>query len=421
MPIRRNTENLYRVGNPIRDPDQFFGRRHELASIFQRIEKGECTSLVGERRIGRTSLLWQVMNENVQAKYMGKDHSHPFVYIDCELGVQQTPEDFFYEVFRAVKELDLPFSFEAGDRIGYKRQVRNYLEKLGAKRHGQQRLVVLLDEFEYIARGNGFPLDFFSFLRGMALNYDVCFVVATKTELHECCRPQVVSSPFFNIFVPLHLGSFTEAEFDYFLAETSNRSGVSIHDHKGRICDLAGRFPYFVQLACWHYFQALSAYGRLLPVDHEAIRQAYMSKVRGQFEYICKNLDAMEKQTVCKLASGDRIAECPTTTTLTRKGYLVDGRLFSSEFGKFALHQMTGASPGSQMNKLLTNFRAISISGIRHVVASLSSLGRGILRLAKWTDEFVALIILFLLIAFLVLLLLGRLSVEELIEILKRL
>lgn len=204
----------------------------------------------------------------------------------------------------------------------------------------------MLDEFEYIARGTGFPLDFFSFLRGIALNYDVCFVVATKTELHECCRPQVVGSPFFNVFVPLYLGLFTEEEFDCFLAETSNRSGVSIYNHKGRISDLAGRFPYFVQLACLHYFDALSAPGRLLPADHEAIRQAYGAKVRGHFKYIWTNFDAMEKQTVCTLASGDRITKCPTTDTLTRKGYLVDRRLFSSEFGKFALQQMTGASPG---------------------------------------------------------------------------
>jgi hypothetical protein len=420
MPIGTDTENPYRVGNPIKDPDHFFGRGHELELIFERIEKGECVSLVGERRIGRTSLLWQVMNENVQAKYMGKDHGHPFVFIDCQLGVK-TPEGFFCEAFRAVEELDAAFSFEADDRIGYKRQVRNCLEKFGAKRYGQQGLVVLLDEFEYIARGNGFPLDFFSFLRGMALNYDVCFVVATKTELHECCRAQVVSSPFFNIFVPLYLGSFTEEEFDYFVAETSRRSGVSVYDYRDTILDLAGRFPYFVQLACEHYLQALSAYGRLLPVDHKAIRQAYASKVRGQFKYILSNLDAMEKQTVCRLASGDRIAECPTTTTLTRKGYLVDGRLFSSEFGKFALQQMADISLGSRTSKLFADFRAIATRGIRRTVASLLSFGRGILRAAQWTDEIIAIIIAFLLIAFLILVVLGRLSVAQLVEMLKAL
>jgi hypothetical protein len=421
MPIERNIENPYRVGNPIKDPDYFFGRGHELESIFERIEKGECISLVGERRIGRTSLLWQVMNENVQAKYMGKDHGHPFVLIDCQLGVK-TPEGFFCEAFRAIEELDGAFSFEAGDQIGYKRQVRNCLEKFGAKRYGQQGLVVLLDEFEYIARGNGFPLDFFSFLRGIVLNYDVCFVVATKTGLHECCRPEIVGSPFFNIFVPLYLGSFTEEEFDYFVAETSRRSGVSVYDHKDTILDLAGRFPYFVQLACEHYFQALSACGRLLPADHETIRQAYTSKVRGQFKYIWNNLDAMEKQTVCKLASGDRVTECPTTVTLTRKGYLVNGRLLSSEFGKFALQQTSTGFPRSQSKRSLTNLAAIPIPRIQTLLASLSALGRNILRLARWiaqrADEIAGLIVIFTLIAFIVRALLGRESFPEVNRIL---
>jgi len=333
MATYKQSKNPYYHRGPIKDPDQFFGRGHELASIFQRIEKGECTSLVGERRIGRTSLLRQVMNENVQAKYMGKDHGRPFVYIDCQLGVQ-TPEGFFYEVFRAVKELDVSFSFEAGDRIGYKRQVRNCLEKIGAKGHGQQGLVLLLDEFEYIAGGSGFPLDFFSFLRGMAPNYDVCFVVATQTELHECCHPQVVGSPFFNIFVPLYLGSFTEEEFDYFLAETSNRSGVSIYNHKGSIYDLAGRFPFFIQVACYYCFEAWTSGG--LPLDHAAIQQQFLDEARGHFMYILSHLDDSERDLVVALAEGEQIPE-DKLWSLTRKGYVVDGNLFSSAFAEFVI------------------------------------------------------------------------------------
>ena len=61
------------------------------------------------------------------------------------------------------------------------------------------------------------------------------------------------------------------------------------------------------------------------------------------------------------------------------------------------------------------------IGGAQSILASSSAVGRNILQLARWTDEILALIVLFLLIAFLVLLLVGRLTVAELIEILRRL
>ena len=51
--------NPFSYGNPIRDPARFHGRQAELRQIVNRLRSSarESTSIVGERRIGKTSLL----------------------------------------------------------------------------------------------------------------------------------------------------------------------------------------------------------------------------------------------------------------------------------------------------------------------------------------------------------------------------
>jgi predicted AAA+ superfamily ATPase len=53
--------NPYTPGQPIRDPDLFFGRAGIIASIRENLVKGRRVFLVsGARRTGRTSLLHQL-------------------------------------------------------------------------------------------------------------------------------------------------------------------------------------------------------------------------------------------------------------------------------------------------------------------------------------------------------------------------
>src|SRR5260370_41708320 len=50
--------NPFTYGNPISDPKRFFGRRKEIDQVFSRLRNAEfeSSSIVGERRIGKTSL-----------------------------------------------------------------------------------------------------------------------------------------------------------------------------------------------------------------------------------------------------------------------------------------------------------------------------------------------------------------------------
>jgi len=69
-PVRPNP---FIVGNPVRDPDMFFGRREEFEFIRSKIRsqrQGLVIVLTGERRTGKSSILYQILNRNLGEGYV---------------------------------------------------------------------------------------------------------------------------------------------------------------------------------------------------------------------------------------------------------------------------------------------------------------------------------------------------------------
>jgi len=63
--------NPFTYGNPISDPRRFFGREREIELVFSRLRNAEfeSSSLVGERRIGKTSVLNYLADRDVRRNY----------------------------------------------------------------------------------------------------------------------------------------------------------------------------------------------------------------------------------------------------------------------------------------------------------------------------------------------------------------
>ena len=61
-----NVPNPFSDGNPITDHSRFFGLRREVELIFIRLQNPEfeCSSITGERRPGKTSLLYSVIHNS---------------------------------------------------------------------------------------------------------------------------------------------------------------------------------------------------------------------------------------------------------------------------------------------------------------------------------------------------------------------
>ena len=96
-------ENPFFHRGPIRDRRYFFGRTAETRRALQMLRKGQCVSIVGPRRIGKTSLLFHLRDPEVQRRYkLGTEYL--FVYIDCQgLGDLDKPQ-FYQWLWREANE-----------------------------------------------------------------------------------------------------------------------------------------------------------------------------------------------------------------------------------------------------------------------------------------------------------------------------
>ena len=81
------TLNPFTYGNPISDPSRFVGRQREVEQIFMRLRNPEfeSSSLVGERRSGKTSLLNFIAHPDTVRAYGLDSATYLFVYLDLEM------------------------------------------------------------------------------------------------------------------------------------------------------------------------------------------------------------------------------------------------------------------------------------------------------------------------------------------------
>ena len=347
--------NPYAYGVPVLEPAQFFGRQNELLEIFASIAQHACVNVVGERRIGKTSFLKHIAQPQVRQLYDSLDEDVTFVYIDPEIITPESPQGFFSEVLQQTSlaaRLDGASGWktdarrrwrsgtgseaqqsDTGNVVCDERTMRDALEAI---RPG--RLVILVDEFEIVADNENFPFDFFEFLRGCSINYEISFILATSRPLAECCPQHIRSSPFPNIFQRLDLGPFTEGELDLFIQQTAEQSGAPLMNVRNDIAEMAGHFPYLVKMVSSLYYRAWSRGRELGPDLRSRIERQFMREARRHFGSLWdRYLTTEERSTLSAIAAGMLVSETHSDVvwSLHESGHLEDGRIASACFADF--------------------------------------------------------------------------------------
>jgi hypothetical protein len=285
-------------------------------------------------------MLYFLSTAAARQAYSFDDQRYLFVYLDPQLGIRD-PREFYYEL-RSALALQLPSLADDSKDTVTRRQIRHVVQDLAPR-----RLVLLVDEFERLIGQESFSIDFFSFLRGLAQNHGVCFITATTERLCDCCWGEWVGSPLYNIFrPPLYLGSWTDSEFEHFLEVTSKRSGAPLSEHKEAVFELAGRFPAYVQMACSFCFEIWRLHGEITAEDQVDVGHRFAREAGPDFERLLKrHLTGREKAVLMQLARGQEAADASTLTHLTQRGFVVDGRVFSTAFARYILQAHEGEMP----------------------------------------------------------------------------
>src|SRR5690349_7384917 len=280
------SRNPYLNRVAIKDPAQFFGRSREVSKIFSRLtaSRPQSISVVGDRRIGKSSLLNYVNHPQVRARYLDQTDDYVFAFIDLQQKRRITPPEFFKELFELLaKETgDESLTTEAPTFDA----VRALLERF---RRRSRKLIVLMDEFDAITTNRAFDLEFYSFLRSIANNYDVAYVTSSARDLQELCHTQLIAdSPFFNIFTNVFLRAFTRKESTDLITRPSAEAGLPLEGYARRITEIAGYFPYFLQIACSAYFDhLLENEGKL---ERDEVEAVFLDEAKGQFRFMWDHL-----------------------------------------------------------------------------------------------------------------------------------
>lgn len=206
----------------------------------------------------------------------------------------------------------------------------------------EEKIIFFLDDFEVITQNPAFPLQFFSFLRSMANNYNVAYITTSHEELQKLCiSKEVGESPFFNIFANLPLRAMKESEAKQLIIENSAKEGVSLLEEAEFIIEIAGCFPFTLQSACRLIFELKAEPGKLKKADLDSVKERFVAEIRPYYEALWEELSEAEQLVCKKIFSGDNIErrEEYLVRELGRKDYIVqkDGKydFFASSFKSF--------------------------------------------------------------------------------------
>lgn len=293
---------------PINDPSYFYNRKMEIGRCLHLLQTGTSISIIGPRKIGKTSLLFHLINPDALQAFSLSMKNCLLVYLDCaglyELTVKELYELILEEINEKLTAQGLSIPYILSDtRTAYSDFVRSI--KLITKTH---RLILILDEFEGLSANPHFDQTFFAGLRAMSIAHDVAFITASKTSLANLTsahQNSLLSSNFFNIFSTLYLTLFSDDEAMHFIAQSLLDTDVRFDDETvAWIRHISGGHPFFLQIVadCTYEKKVQNLENPLTIADFHLLERCITKEAIGHFKYYWECLTSDEKYTLKTLS-----------------------------------------------------------------------------------------------------------------------
>lgn len=349
------------LGKPIKTPEDFYGRERELRELFESVKNMQPAALVGEHRCGNTSILYQMVHPDQQAKHLNDADRERllFVFVNAQLA-GDAPESLFRRTALALRRSDdeTTIDFNAPTDRAW---IENYLEDLAFR---GKRLVLLIDEFDVLA---GYEGSFWEWFRGLIIEYDVSPIVASRLELGRFREDWGSGSPFFNMFRTVYMGSFTADEADRFVAEISALADFDFRRVRHVIDRLAGRFPFYMQVAMALLYVHVGDASTITDEAVADVEQEFRARNEHLFADAWPKLPEVERDALCQVAVGAG-ADARVQTllakalpSLERRGYILDGHIFSTAFADFVRRQMMRIELNAETGEVRIEKRTIEL------------------------------------------------------------
>lgn len=293
-------QNPFYHRGPVRDPEYFFGREAETEQVASLLAVSQSVSIVGPRRIGKTSFLYHLLSEPVRAAFGLNATGHILALLSAEGLISASPSDVYAAFLEALSEAAPAVERPLAAAPDY-HALDQALKALCS--HGCS-ISFIIDEFEALAGNPALDPSFFSGLRGLATRYTVSFVVASQQPLISLvfADHSVLSSPFFNIFATVPLGLFTAQQSREMVRVLLERGGATLPGAAlDAVAALAGPHPFFTQLAAYHALEL----ARSLNVWDDAatlkLAQRFAQEADPHLQYAWHNLSDDARYTLANL------------------------------------------------------------------------------------------------------------------------
>jgi DNA-binding CsgD family transcriptional regulator len=357
--------NPFTYGNPISDAQRFTGRAREVEQIFSRLRnvEFESSSLVGERRIGKTSLLNYIADPNVRRAHGLDPQESIFVYADLALldATTTPPRLWQYLLRQIVPHLEPDQAQILNGALHDASSLDNFtlaeiFDRLDAQK---RRVVLLLDEFENVTRNHSFGPDFFYGLRSLAIHHHLALITSSRRELIELTHSdEIRSSPFFNIFANINVRLLTRPDAIMLISNAlQNKEFRFTEAEIETLIRLAGTHPFFLQSAAHFLFQEY-----IENLDAPARSTAWQEKFRAEamphlFEY-WRQCEPREKVVLAACALRVPHEQAGTTAAMsdiTLRNFLARSERILAQLEKRALISQIGEQY-MPFNQLFTQY-----------------------------------------------------------------
>ena len=210
------------------DPKLFFNREKEIRDIFELLNSGSHVSVVGEKGIGKSSVLQAICREAKSQLLQPREG----IYLDLQ---SLENEDEFY--------MDLCDRLEITENrgIGLKRELKN------------KKLLLVMDKVEKLTEDGFIEGKIAGELRGLAegMNASLRLVFGSSQPLDELYQDKEKLSPFENFFNLVNLEPWDETTARAFIAQRLASTPVSFTEEEiSKIIAETGGHPQQLMQRC---------------------------------------------------------------------------------------------------------------------------------------------------------------------------
>jgi len=314
--MNRHLNIIPKAGAPIEKPDHFIGRDDIIYHLKNNTQN---ISILGERRMGKTSLLLYFSNLKIYKKLTGSNHQIP-VFFDFQGMATDSKETVYRKLMNAVidsienahskgKILAKDFYNRFDSCIKNRKMSRKeaFLDTLSLIARYAIIIHFFFDEFEQTAINPELGDPFYSTLRALYKPGKLLFTIATRISLSELeTKNTKYSSPFFNIFTKLQLYPFSENDIKKMIALYFKTSQIieDLNSCLPTLRDLTGYHPFLFQTLCYHIAQSFKNDSYVsIQQSIDLAMESFENDIIDHFDYYWKISSPDEKSYIQLLAS----------------------------------------------------------------------------------------------------------------------